>query len=77
MLREKNAAFKWVMAGTFVLMGLILTVPFLMHLFRFDTVSLGDFFLALAGGLLSITLMELVKVIPQLRISNSALKQTR
>ncbi|MDD5673710.1 MAG: cation-translocating P-type ATPase [Chitinivibrionales bacterium] len=63
-LREKNAAFKWVMTGTAALICLILTVPFLKELFRFGAVSLTDLFLALAGGLVAIVLMELLKVVP-------------
>ena len=62
MLREKNAAFKWVMTGTFVVMCIILTVPFLMRLFQFGPVSLGDFFLALAGGFLTTALMDFSKI---------------
>jgi Ca2+-transporting ATPase len=64
MLKEKNAAFKWVMTGTVAVMCLVLTIPFFKNLYRFGSVSLNDFFLALAGGLVAIILMELVKVIP-------------
>lgn len=64
MLKEKNAAFKWVMMGTLVVMCLILTVPFLKGLFRFGNVSWNGLLLALAGGLVTIILMELLKAIP-------------
>jgi Ca2+-transporting ATPase len=64
MLRQKNAAFTWVMAGTSVVLALVLTVPFLKRLFGFDSISGEDFLLALAGGLVTIGLMELLKVIP-------------
>ena len=64
MLKEKNAAFKWVMSGTAIVMCLILTVPVLKNLFRFGSVSLVDFFLALCGGIVAVALMELVKVFP-------------
>lgn len=66
MLREKNAAFKWVMIGTAAVMGLVLTVPFLKGLFRFGSVSLMDFLIALAGGIVTIALMELLKLAPHL-----------
>jgi Ca2+-transporting ATPase len=69
MLREKNAAFKWVLAGTSTMMCLILTVPFLKNLFRFGTVSLYDFFLALAGGIVAVAFMELLKVVPYFNAS--------
>jgi hypothetical protein len=69
MLREKNAAFKWVMSGTVAVMSLILSVPFLKNLFRFGKVSLNDALLALAGGFVAIGLMELLKVFPMLNRS--------
>ena len=64
MLREKNAAFKWVMSGTAMVMCLILTVPVFKNLFRFGSVSLIDLLLALCGGIVAVALMELVKVFP-------------
>jgi Ca2+-transporting ATPase len=64
MLREKNAAFKWVMTGTIMVMCLVLTIPFLKDLFQFGTVSWNDLFLALAGSLVAVALMELLKVRP-------------
>jgi Ca2+-transporting ATPase len=67
MLRAKNAAFKWVMTGTMVVMCLILTVPILKTLFRFGTVTMIDLAIALIGGIATVGLMELVKVIPSLR----------
>ncbi len=66
MLKEKNAAFKWVMTGTAAVMCLVLTIPFLRSLYRFGPVSLNDFFLALAGGIAAVSLMELLKVFPLL-----------
>ncbi len=67
MLREKNAAFKWVMNGTIAVMCLVLTVPFLKGLFRFGTVSLNDLLLALGGSMAAVALMELLKVVPTFR----------
>jgi Ca2+-transporting ATPase len=64
MLKKKNAAFKWVMIGTSVMLCLILTIPFFKSLFRFGAISLNDLFLALAGGVVAVALMELLKVIP-------------
>jgi Ca2+-transporting ATPase len=66
MLNEKNSAFKWVMTGTSIVMGLVMTLPFLRALYRFGPVSLTDFFLALAGGFVAVALMELLKVFPRL-----------
>jgi len=64
MLKEKNSAFTWVIAGTVAVMCLVLTVPFLESLFLFGNVSLIDLFLALGGGLLSVACMELLKLAP-------------
>ncbi len=63
MLRVKNAAFKWVVTGTVTVLCLILTVPFLMRLFRFGTVTWVDLSLALGGAFVTILLMDLVKVV--------------
>lgn len=64
MFREKNAAFKWGMSGTIIVMSLILSVPFLKNLFQFGAVSSNDVLLALAGGVVAVVLMELLKIIP-------------
>lgn len=75
MLREKNAAFKWVMTGTTAVMCLVLTIPSLKSLFRFGTVSLSDLLLALVGGLVTIALMELYKVFPLLSNSRQSVNE--
>jgi Ca2+-transporting ATPase len=64
MLRKENPAFKWIIIGTSVVMSLVLTIPFLKSLFRFNDFPLDDFFLALAGGVVAVALMELLKVVP-------------
>jgi Ca2+-transporting ATPase len=61
MLREKNAAFKWVVGGTIILLGLIMTVPFLMRLFRFGVITWDDFAIVLLGAFISIVIMEIAK----------------
>ena len=48
---------------------LVLTIPFLKNLFHFGAVSLNDVFLALAGGIIAVALMELMKVIPYERVN--------
>ncbi|MBU1565551.1 MAG: HAD-IC family P-type ATPase [Proteobacteria bacterium] len=64
MLREKNTAFKWVITGTATVLCLVLTISFLKNMFHFGAVSLNDVFLALAGGIIAVALMDLIKVIP-------------
>ena len=63
MLRAKNVAFKWVVTGTVVVLILIMTVPFLKKLFRFGAITREDLFLALVGALVTVVLMELVKLV--------------
>jgi len=72
MLRAKNAAFKWVVTGTVAVQGLILTVPFLKHLFRFGTITLDDFLLALGGAFVAVCLMEVVKAVSVCREAKEA-----
>jgi Ca2+-transporting ATPase len=64
MLKEENDAFKWVMSGAILVMSLVLTVPFLMDLFRFGPISIEDFLLSLGGGLLAAVLMDMLKLLP-------------
>lgn len=66
MLKEENAAFKWVMSGAIIVLALILTVPFLMNLFRFGSINPRDLFWALGGGVLATVLMDTVKLILQI-----------
>jgi Ca2+-transporting ATPase len=63
MLKEKNAAFKWVITGTSAVLGLVFFIPFLKHLFRFGTVPVNDFFIAFCGSVVAVVLMELLKMI--------------
>ena len=74
MLREKNTAFKWVITGTIILLCLILTVPFLKSLFQFGNVSIADLCLAIAGSVLAVALMELLKLVPFLRVKKYSIK---
>lgn len=74
MLREKNAAFKWVITGTIAVLCVIMTVPFFKGLFRFGNVSWTDLFLALAGSLGAVALMELLKLIPLLKSKKLSIK---
>lgn len=67
MLKEENTAFKWVITGTAAVMGLVLTVPFLRDLYQFGPVSMNDFFLAMAGGVVAVLMMECLKLLPGIR----------
>jgi Ca2+-transporting ATPase len=74
MLREKNTAFKWVITGTITVLCLILTVPFFKSLFQFGNVSIVDLCLAIAGSVVAVTLMELLKVVPILKGKKYSIK---
>ena len=62
-LRSPNAAQWWVLGGAAGFMGLVLTVPFLRDLFRFDRLHSGDILLCLAAGSLSILWFEGLKLV--------------
>lgn len=62
MFREPNRAIWWVMGGTAVCLGLILSVPFLQVLFKFDRIHSTDILLCVAAGIVSILWFELLKL---------------
>jgi Ca2+-transporting ATPase len=72
MIKEKNEAFKWVVTGTILVMGLVMTIPFLKGLFRFGTISFNDLIFSLAGGIIAISIMELMKLLPFRRKENQS-----
>jgi glycopeptide antibiotics resistance protein len=74
MLREKNAAFRWVMAGTVLVMGLVLAVPLLQGLFQFGAFTVNDLLLALTGGIAAVGMMELLKLVSWNKISRTEAK---
>jgi Ca2+-transporting ATPase len=60
-LRSKNNSFWWVVAATFVLLGLILYVPALRTLFRFSVLHPLDIVLCLSTGVVGLAWMEALK----------------
>ena len=62
-LRTPNTAQWWVVGGAVVFLGLVLTIPFLRELFKFDRLHAVDIFLCLAVGVVSILWFEALKVI--------------
>ncbi|MHB1325719.1 MAG: cation-translocating P-type ATPase [Thermoleophilia bacterium] len=60
-LRSPNAALWWLLGGVAILLGLVLYVPFLQRLFKFETLHPNDLLLCFSAGLLSILWFELVK----------------
>jgi len=60
-IRVPNSALWWVVGGAVVLLGLVLYVPFLRHLFRFGMLHPSDLLICLAAGGVSIAWFELFK----------------
>lgn len=63
MLRSSNAALGRVLAGAVVFLALVLYMPFLRELFRFNELHLDDLLITLAAGLISILWFEVFKLI--------------
>jgi len=61
-LRSPNSAQWWVLGGATIFMGLVLTVPFLRDLFRFDRLHPDDVLFCLAAGATSVLWFEGVKL---------------
>jgi P-type Ca2+ transporter type 2C len=61
-LRSPNAALGRVLAGALAFLGLVLYVPFLRELFRFNELHLDDLLITLAAGLISILWFEVIQI---------------
>jgi len=73
-LRTPNAALWWVTGGALVFLGLVLTIPFLQHLFKMTGLHGVDFFICRGAGLLSIVWFEGLKLLN--RRKNGAVSRT-
>ena len=62
-LRSPNKAMLWVLGGAFAFLGMVLYVPYLNHLFRFEILSPLDVAICLAGGVVSVLWFEVLKMI--------------
>jgi len=60
-LAVPNRALLWVVGSALAFLGLVVYVPGLRGLFHFAPVSLLDFLIALAAGLVSVSWFEIVK----------------
>jgi Ca2+-transporting ATPase len=69
MFRVPNGALWWVVGGALVFMGMVLSIPFLRHLFHFSEVHAFDLVICLAAGIASILWFEVLKVIGQFRLA--------
>lgn len=66
-LRSPNSALWFVLGGAIFFLGLVLSVPFLRGLFRFNTMHSNDLAICLFAGAASIVWFEAFKVIKQKR----------
>jgi P-type Ca2+ transporter type 2C len=62
-LRSRNAAFWWVIAGGLLLLALVLSVPFLRDLFSFSLLTPTDLLICLGVSIISILWFEVVKLL--------------
>ena len=61
--RRPNAALWWVLAGAAIFLTLVLSMPFLREIFKFDRLSLFDIFICFAAGAISVSWFEILKII--------------
>ncbi len=61
-LRTPNPALWWVLGGAVAFLGLVLYVPSLTSLFRFDRLHLDDLVVCLASGVVSVLWFEGLKL---------------
>jgi Ca2+-transporting ATPase len=62
-LRTRNAALWWIVGGTLLFLGLILSIPGVRDLFDFSLLSPTELVLCLAAGITSILWFEALKVL--------------
>jgi P-type Ca2+ transporter type 2C len=60
-LRTPNRALGWVFAGTLICLLLVLYIPSLQDLFRFDPLTLSEFLVCAGAGILSVLWFEIFK----------------
>lgn len=61
-----NPFLKWILGGAFLLLVLVLNIPFLQHSFRFSTLHWNELLLCLGAGMFSILGFEIYKLISSL-----------
>jgi len=66
-LRESNKALWYVIAGTVLLLGLVLYVPALRSLFEFSKLGFLDLLVAVGAGVLSVMWFEALKLVQRRR----------
>ncbi|HUS58993.1 MAG TPA: cation-translocating P-type ATPase [Planctomycetota bacterium] len=62
-LRTPNTALWWVLGGALVFLWMVLSVPFLRDLFRFDALHWDDTLICFGAGVVSVAWFEVLKAI--------------
>jgi Ca2+-transporting ATPase len=62
-LRTRNVALWWVVGGALVVLGCVLYIPVLRHLFHFEFLHAGDLAICLGAGVVSILWFEALKLL--------------
>lgn len=62
-IKKPNPAMWWIIGGAVVFISAALFVPFMRHLFHFDSLNLNDIVLCITAGIFSIVWFELIKII--------------
>ncbi len=71
-LRIRNAAFWWVLGGSLFILCLVLYVPFLRELFRFERLHFFEVTICLSAGVVSIVWFEILKIFRKDRVHTSS-----
>jgi Ca2+-transporting ATPase len=66
-IKQHNPMLKWVLSGAIIFLLLVLYLPFLRSVFRFDILHASDILICLIAGIISILWFELMKVMKQYR----------
>jgi Ca2+-transporting ATPase len=68
-LKQKNSAVKWVLAGAVLFLSIVLYVPAMRSIFHFDFLHLNDLLICLSAGVASIVWFEGAKFFKKKMIS--------
>ncbi len=68
----KNRAYWLILASAFILLLLILTLPFLRDLFHFSPLSFGSYGVCFIAGLSSLLLLEILRILKKQRSNGKA-----
>ncbi len=74
--QRRNRTLKWILGGAAVLLVAVLSVPGLRHAFRFGQITLGQWGVAVAAGLIGVAWFEIYKTVTAHRHARSSRSRT-